>query len=43
MNDVCIKAAYHADEEKLHVHVVDKGKGIRSDELGKLFQIFGKV
>ena len=27
----------------LYVHVVDLGKGIRQEEMSKLFKLFGKV
>ena len=27
----------------LHCHVIDSGKGIREDEMGQLFQKFGKL
>ena len=40
--DICIKAAYHPSEQMLTVHVVDQGKGIRQDEMSKLFKLFGK-
>jgi PAS domain S-box-containing protein len=30
----------HADDANLHVHIADTGKGIRRDELARLFQAF---
>lgn len=36
-------AAFDEIEEKLHIHVVDTGKGILENEMGQLFQQFGKL
>jgi len=35
--DVRIFAAFEEDEQILKVHVVDNGKGIRSEDISKLF------
>ena len=40
---VRILMAYDKDESMLHGHVVDTGKGIREDEICKLFSLFGKL
>ena len=41
----CIRviAAYDEKLEELIVHIVDTGKGIREDEMAKLFTRFGKL
>ena len=39
--DIKIKTAYHEIDEKLVVHIIDKGRGIRQEEKTKLFQLFG--
>ena len=41
--DVRIFVAHEEDEQLLKVHVVDNGKGIRSEDMGKLFSYFGKL
>ena len=41
--EVCIQVAYSYQEEQILVHVVDKGKGIREDEMNTVFAMFGKV
>ena len=38
-----IVAAYDEVEQMLHCHVIDSGKGIKEDEMGQLFQKFGKL
>ena len=38
-----IKAAYDYYQELLQVKVSDTGKGINSDEMQKLFTLFGKI
>ena len=38
-----IIAAYDYEEECLHVHVKDTGRGIASEDLEKLFTRFGKL
>ena len=35
--------AYNQEEELLKVHVIDTGKGIRSQDISKLFNLFGKL
>ena len=35
--------AYNQEEELLKVHVIDTGKGIRSQDICKLFNLFGKL
>ena len=35
--------AYDGDAEMLHVHVHDTGKGIKEEEMPKLFSLFGKL
>ena len=35
--------AYDLEEEMLKVHVIDTGKGIRSQDISKLFNLFGKL
>lgn len=35
--------AFDNDEQMLHVHIVDNGKGIRAEEMCKLFTLFGKL
>ena len=35
--------AYDDDNEMLKVHVVDTGKGIREEDMEKLFKMFGKL
>lgn len=34
---------YDAVKQLLRVYVVDKGKGIKPDEMDKLFTLFGKI
>ena len=41
--DIRIFVAYEEDEQLLKVQVVDNGKGIRSEEISKLFSYFGKL
>ena len=41
--DVRIFAAFEEDEQILKVQVVDNGKGIRSEDISKLFSQFGKL
>ena len=41
--EIKIKATYEASKQLLRVYVVDKGKGIKSDEMKNLFTLFGKV
>ena len=38
-----IMAAYDYDKEQLQVQVSDTGKGIKEDEMNKLFTLFGKM
>ena len=38
-----IKAAYDYYEELLQVKIIDSGKGIKFDEMKKLFTLFGKI
>ena len=38
-----IIAAFDPIKQMLHVHVIDSGKGIKEDEMGQLFQKFGKL
>ena len=40
---ITIWTAYDHSKECLHVHVVDTGKGIKQNELQKLFHMFGMV
>ena len=40
---VRVLMAFDTAESMLHVHVVDTGKGIREDEICKLFSLFGKL
>ena len=35
--------AYDASNEMLKVGVADEGKGIKADEMNKLFSLFGKL
>ena len=35
--------AFDSEEEMLKVHVIDTGKGIRSQDISKLFNLFGKL
>lgn len=42
-HDIKIKAMYDAVKQLLRVYVVDKGKGIKPDEMDKLFTLFGKI
>ena len=41
--DVRIFVAYEEVEQLLKVQVVDNGKGIRSEDISKLFSYFGKL
>ena len=41
--NVRIFAAYEEDEQILKVQVVDDGKGIKSEDISKLFSYFGKL
>lgn len=43
MGEIKIVAAYDYNSEQLKVQVIDSGKGITNDEMGKIFQMFGKV
>ena len=38
-----IVASYDADREMPKVHVIDNGVGIRSEDMNKLFSMFGKL
>ena len=38
-----IMASYDKESEFLTVHVLDTGKGIRAEEIGQLFSLFGKL
>ena len=38
-----IKAAYDQQNEMLTVHVVDGGRGIKQEDMRKLFKLFGKL
>ena len=38
-----IIAAFDAENELLKVHVVDTGKGIMKEDIGKIFNMFGKL
>ena len=40
---VSILACYCADKELLKVQIVDSGRGIRVDEMDKLFSLFGRL
>ena len=40
---VRIKSCYNGREKKLEVHVVDMGRGIKPENMKKLFQVFGKI
>jgi len=40
---VRIIAAYDKEQQMLKVHVHDNGKGIRKEEMSKLFTLFGKL
>ena len=40
---VRIFVAYEEDEQILKVQVVDNGKGIKSEDISKLFSYFGKL
>ena len=42
-HEIKIKAMYDVGKELLRVYVVDKGKGIKADEMDKLFTLFGKI
>ena len=35
--------AFDSEQEMLKVHVIDTGKGIRSQDISKLFNLFGKL
>jgi len=35
--------SYDHASEMLKVHIIDNGKGIRQEDMGKLFQMFGKL
>lgn len=41
--NVYIKANYHTHKQMLLVHIEDKGKGIKQDEMDKIFKTFGKI
>ena len=41
--NVRIFVAYEEDEQILKVQVVDNGKGIKSEDISKLFSYFGKL
>ena len=38
-----IRAKYEYSRQVLRVYVVDKGRGIRKEEMDKLFKLFGKI
>ena len=38
-----IQAKYEASKQLLHVLVIDKGRGIKADEMDNLFTLFGKI
>ena len=38
-----ILASYDEEEQMLKIHVVDNGVGIRSEDMNKLFSMFGKL
>ena len=38
-----IVASYTADRQMLQIHVIDNGVGIRSEDMNKLFSMFGKL
>ena len=41
--NIRVVMAYNQEEEMLKVHVIDTGKGIRSQDISKLFNLFGKL
>ena len=41
--EIKIQAKYEAREQLLHVAVIDKGRGIKADEMANLFTFFGKI
>ena len=41
--NIRVVMAYNQEEELLKVHVIDTGKGIRSQDISKLFNLFGKL
>ena len=40
---VRVLMAYDEEDSMLHAHIVDTGKGIREEEICKLFSLFGKL
>ena len=40
---ITIRTAYDYEQEMLQVSVIDTGKGIKLEEMAKLFTLFGKV
>ena len=38
-----IRASYDYHQKRLHVHVADKGNGIKEKDLHQLFKLFGKL
>ena len=38
-----IISTYDCDEEMLKIHIIDNGKGIRQEDINKLFKMFGKL
>lgn len=38
-----IIAAYDFEAEMLHIHICDSGKGIKQEDINKLFTMFGKL
>lgn len=40
---VRIKTSFSARDKKLYVHVIDNGRGIKPEDMEKLFKLFGKL
>lgn len=38
-----VLTAYNRETEKLHVQVADEGKGLKAEEISKLFTLFGRI
>ena len=41
--DIKIVCSYDKVLEMLHMHIIDNGKGIKSEQINKLFDLFGKL